>query len=117
MGIIAIDVSVPIRPAGTLCPANNLARASKKLTSLIDAHAVAVTDEMLGPNIPGIIWYGRIPCMVTEQSRIATPTGTQYEMTRPYSAGEIAVALNASSPYVHALRGIGTKLSAWLNNQ
>jgi hypothetical protein len=117
MGIIAIDLSVPIRPAGTLIPADNLLGASKKLTRLIDMHAGAVTDELLGPSIAGIIWFGRIPCMVTELSRIATPTGGRYEMTRPYSAGEIAVALNASSPYIGALKSIGTKLGVGLKNQ
>ena len=113
MGIVGVDLSVIIRPPGTFLPTFGVASASNKLSDLVQTHAKAVTDAMLGPQIAGIIWFGKIPCRITQPSRIVKPAGGQYEITRPYIAREMTFTMNASSPYVGALRSVGEQLSRW----
>ncbi|ULA65721.1 MAG: hypothetical protein LZF86_240114 [Nitrospira sp.] len=114
MGIIAIDTSVIIRPRGTLLSAQSVASASRKLTDLIQPYAETLHRENVGPEIAGLIWFGGMPCMITEPSRILRSTGERYEITRPYSAREIAVDLNHSSPHAVTLLNIGEQLNHWL---
>ena len=118
-GMIALDLSVIIRPSGTLLPAQSEACASAKLSNLIDTHLPGIADEieMIGPEIVGIIVVGRIPSMITETSTIVGSNGRQYDITRPYSVAEIAVALNPLSPHASTLRCIGEKLDQWLKGR
>ena len=116
-GMIALDLSVILRPAGTLLSAQSEASASDKLSKLIETHLHAITDEMVGPEIAGIIGVGKIPSMITETSTVVGSNGQPYEVTRPYSAGEIAIALNQLSPHAPTLRCIGEKLDKWLKGR
>ncbi len=113
VGIIAIDASVIIRPRGTLLSANSAASASAKLSGLIQPHAESVATTMITPQIAGLIWFGRLPCMITESSRIIRSTGGRYEITRPYSAAEIALNPNHLSPLATNLIDIGRQLKRW----
>lgn len=131
-GIIAIDASVIIRPRGTLWPANGVAGASDRLSQLIQPHAESVAkvlnffttrDESgvestkLHKEIAGLIWFGRLPSMVSEPSRIVRLSGGCYEITRPFSAREVAISLNHTSPYATALLSIGEQLRRWLEDK
>ena len=108
-GIIAIDLSVVLRPARTVLAANGVPSASSKLSTLIDSHHDAVSDIMVGPHIAGILWFGRIPCMVHDPPNV--------EVFRPYAAGEIAIARNTLSPHAPRLTDIGIRLDSWLKAQ
>lgn len=116
-GIIAIDLSVIIRPGGMFLPADNVGIASAKLSGLIQPHAEAAFDSMDCPQIAGIIWFATLPCRISAASRIANPAGGKYEVDRPYHAAEIAIALNSNSPHASALRSIGERLQEWLKSR
>lgn len=113
-GIIAIDLSVIIRPSGMFLPADNVGIASAKLSGLIQPHAEAAFASMGCPQIAGIIWFATLPCRISGAYRIASPAGGKYEVDRPYHAAEIAIALNPNSPHASALRSIGERLQGWL---
>ena len=102
-GIIAIDLSVVLRPSGTVLAARGVSGASEKLSALVDTQHEAVNDALVAPEIAGIIWSARIPCMVHDQG-----------IVRPYCAGELAIALNTASPHMPRLTAIGHQVNRWL---
>lgn len=112
-GIIAIDASVIIRPKGMLLSAQSVPSTSHKLSDLIQPHAESIAVTMTFPQIAGLIWFGRLPCMITEPSRIARPAGGHFNLTRPYTATELAVSPNRSSHYAKTLVDIGWQLKRW----
>jgi hypothetical protein len=126
-GFIAIDASVIIRPKGTLLAANSVASASGMLSKLVQPHAESLAQALnfsangdatkLYKEIAGLIWFASLPCMVKEPSRVIRPLGDRYEITRPYSATEVAISLNDTSPYRAALLTIGEQLKRWLEDK
>lgn len=113
VGIIAIDASVIIRPKGTLLSARSVSSASHKLSNLLQPHAESIARTMAHPQVAGLIWFGRLPCMITEPSRIVRPTGSHFDLTRSYTATEIAVSPNPSSHHAKTLIDIGWQLKRW----
>lgn len=126
-GFIAIDASVIIRPKGTLLAVNSVASASDMLSKLVQPHAESVAKASnfsangdatkLYKEIAGLIWFASLPCMVKEPSRGIRPLGDRYEITCPYSATEVAISLNDTSPYRTALLTIGEQLKRWLEDK
>jgi hypothetical protein len=116
IGIIAIDASVFIRPQGSLLTASSGNGAADKLSSLIQPHAESVADKMRTPRVAGVLWFGRLPSMVSEPSRIVKATGGRYDLAKPYSTGEVAVGLNHYSPIAPVLYDVSDRLRTWFQS-
>jgi hypothetical protein len=116
VGVIAIDTSLFIRPQGTLWQANSVRDAVDKVSQLIEPHAQAVANRIKRPQIAGLIWFGRLPCVVSEPSRILTSSGGRYKLRRLYSAYEVAIWINDLSPMAPILYDIAHRLNAWMKS-
>lgn len=95
-GVIAVDCSVLVRPAGTLLESGSGAAAERLISSKLERSIVTRIESRLTNSILGFLLFARVPAMIrVRRSPILTASGEAIHDFRPDSISTWLVVSNA----------------------
>src|SRR5579884_2730221 len=120
-GIIALDLSLLIRPPNSVLEKASLLEASECAGHLLQRHLTDLSSEMItgveDRRIVGVLGRARIPLMLRRQSLILTTQGEPYTFFTPFAVGEISAVVNRASPHGMVLESIGRLIYSSLERE
>lgn len=110
-GVIAIDCSVLVRPAGTLLESGSGAEAEGLISSMLETSVAPRIESRLTNSILGFLLFARVPAMIRiRRSPILTASGAPIHDFRPDCISTWLVVSNAQYAGPDVLRGLATRL-------
>ncbi len=110
-GVIAVDCSVLVRPAGTLLESGSGAAAERLISSELERSIATRIESRLTNSILGFLLFARVPAMIrVRRSPILTASGEPIHDFRPDSISTWLVVSNAQYAGPDVLRGLASRL-------
>ncbi|MFH2069287.1 MAG: hypothetical protein ABII89_07510 [Candidatus Omnitrophota bacterium] len=110
-GIIAVDCSVLVRPAGTLLENDSGAAAEGFVSSALEMSIAPRIKSLLTNSILGFLLFARVPAMIrVRRSAILTTSGKPIRHFRPDSILTWLVISNAQYASSDVLRDVANRL-------
>jgi hypothetical protein len=110
-GVIAVDCSVLVRPAGTLLESSSGTAAERLISSELERSIETRIESRLTNSILGFLLFARVPAMIrVRRSPILTPSGEPIHDFRPDSISTWLVVSNAQYAGPDVLRGLAGRL-------
>ena len=110
-GVIAVDCSVLVRPAGTLLESGSGAAAESLVSRTLEGSIAPKIESRLTNSILGLLLFARVPAMIrVRRSPILTPTGEPIHDFRPDSISTWLVVSNAQYAEDDVLRSLASRL-------
>ena len=111
-GIIALDCSVLIRPAGTLLKSPSGETAERELSTKLKQSVAPKVESYLTSSMLGFLFFARVPAMMrVRRSPIVTPQGKPIYDFRPDSISTWLVFSNAQYAGPDILRSLADRLN------
>jgi hypothetical protein len=111
-GVIALDCSVLIRPAGTLIEHDSEEVAERWLSTRLEQSAALRVEAYLTNDILGVLFFARVPAMIrVHRSPIVTARGKPIDEFRTDSISTWLVLSNAQYAGPDVLRYLAGRLS------
>jgi len=110
-GIIAVDCSALVRPAGTLLESGSVAAAMRLLSSKLERSIATRIESRLTRSILGFLLFARVPAMIrVGRSQILKTSGEPIHHFRPDAISTWLVVSNAQYAGPDVLRSIASRL-------
>lgn len=110
-GVIAIDCSVLVRPAGTLLESGSGAEAEGLISRMLETSIAPKIESRLTNSLLGFLLFARVPAMVRiRRSPILSASGEPIHDFRPDSISTWLVVSNAQYPGSDTLRDLAGRL-------
>lgn len=110
-GVIALDCSVLVRPAGTLLESGSGAAAERLISSELERSIATRIESRLTNSILGFLLFARVPPMIrVHRSPIFTASGEPIHDFRPVSISTLLVVRNAQYAEPDVLRRLANRL-------
>jgi hypothetical protein len=110
-GVIAIDCSVLVRPAGTLLESGSGAEAEGLVSRGLERSIAPRINSRLTNSILGFLLFARVPAMIRiRRSPILAASGEPFHDFRPDSISTWLVVSNAQYAGPDVLRGLASRL-------
>lgn len=110
-GVIAIDCSVLVRPAGTLLESGSGAEAEGLISRMLERSIAPKIESQMTSSLLGFLLFARVPAMIRiRRSPIVTASGESIHDFRPDSISTWLVASNAQYAGPDTLRELASRL-------
>lgn len=110
-GVIAVDCSVLVRPAGTLLESGSGPAAERLISSELERSIATRIESRLTNSILGFLLFARVPAMIrVRRSPILTALGVPIHDFRPDSISTWLVVSNAQYTGPEVLRDLASRL-------